>query len=110
MQRVMNFIDHLSRELYPEHRDQAVSEFTSECLQRFYLANRDSLKGPLYLLKEAQSLAEGHFSAALVFAFASMEMLLKSVLMKPLVAGLVHNMSLANPLVRIFGWANNGSR
>jgi len=103
------FIERLSNELYPEHRDQAVTEFTQECLQRFYRANRDSLLRPLNLLREAQWLAEDHRAAALVFAFASMEILLKSALLTPIVAGLVHTDTLAKPLVefllgRLTGW------
>ncbi|MGD0073220.1 MAG: hypothetical protein ABSD31_02635 [Candidatus Binataceae bacterium] len=92
------FIDEISRELYPEHRDQAIAEFTKECLQRFYLANRGILLGPLRLFREAQKLTDEHHAAALVFAFASIETLLKSALLKGAVTGLVHNQSLAGPL------------
>ncbi len=93
-----DFIEKLSNDLYPDHRDQAISEFTTKCLQRFYLANREVLNGPLVLLREAQSLADSHPAAALTFAFASMESLLKSALLRPIVAGLVHSESLAEIL------------
>jgi hypothetical protein len=94
-----DFIDKLREELYPEHRDQAITEFTKECLQRYYLSKRDVLSGPMCLLKQSHSLAKvDHHAAALVFAFASIEMLLKSALMTPIVAGLIHNQSLAEPL------------
>jgi hypothetical protein len=93
------FIDELSRELYPEHREQAIDEFTTGCLQRFYLRNPNILIGPLSLLQEAgRLLLDGHFPAALFFGSASVETLLKSALLKPLVCGLVHADSLADVL------------
>ena len=83
-----DFIDALREELYPEHRDQAVAEFTTECLQRYYLSNRNALSRPLYFLREAHSLRAEHHAAALIFAFASIETLFKSSLLTPIVAGL----------------------
>ena len=35
--------DQMSVELYPEHKEQAIEEFTTERLQSFYLRNPDIL-------------------------------------------------------------------
>ncbi|HEY6420005.1 MAG TPA: hypothetical protein VIX59_13460 [Candidatus Binataceae bacterium] len=89
------FFDEVSKELYPEHRDQAIDEFATECLQRFYLADPNVLVGPLSLLEESRNLIANHSAAALVFASAAIETLVKSALLKPLVCGVVNNESIA---------------
>lgn len=91
-------IDELSEELYPEHRDRAIEELTQECLQRFYLANPNVVSGSISLLEEARALMPAHSAAALVFAFASTETLVKLALIRPIVAGLVHTDCLADIL------------
>jgi hypothetical protein len=91
-------IDDLSDQLYPEHRERAIEEFTTQCLQRFYLENQNVVLGSLSLREEACGLTPGHPSAAVVFAFASIETLLKSVLLRPIIAGLVRRDSFANLL------------
>ena len=46
------WLDKLSEELYEDHRERAVSEFTWECFRRYYLAHPEtSLASDGYLLK-----------------------------------------------------------
>lgn len=73
-------------DLYNEH----IAEFTSERLQSFYVENPLIADASLRALREARELfAQGHYSAALVFAFVAAEVGIKSVLFKPIVYGLV---------------------
>jgi hypothetical protein len=84
------------------------SEFTAECLQRFYLANPDVLVGSLRLLSEARNLVPRHAGAAVVFASAAIETALKVALLKPIVGGLVHNERFAELLATLItGQASN---
>jgi len=81
--------------LYQEHRAQAIEEFTIERLQSFYNAHPD-LAGPaLRALAEARRLSSLHPESALVFAAIAMELGIKTVLLKPVVHGLVHQESTA---------------
>ncbi|XTI72389.1 hypothetical protein ACQAYK_12020 [Acidithiobacillus sp. AC3] len=88
------------RELYPEHKEQAIAEFTSERLRSYYVAHPEVLVPAARAFKEAKMLhANGHHSAALVFAASATELFLKSSLLRPVVYGLVHNESLAELVV-----------
>jgi len=89
------WISELSDELYPEHREQAISDFTTQCFQRYYLANPRISECPTRLLTEARGLHSEHSSAALVFAAAAMEVALKVTILRPLLSGFVHNESIA---------------
>ena len=105
------FYDEVAASIYPEHREKAISEFTTECFQRFYLANPDILSGPLGLLSEARSLRPEHASAALVFAVAAIETGLKLALLSPVVSGLVHDEAFAEVLASLVtGPASNLER
>lgn len=99
----------MSRELYPEHRDQAIEEFTSERLQSYYLKNPDVAVNAGRAYKEAQSLLEhGHSSACVVFAVTAIEQFLKAALLKPVVFGLIHVESLASLVVDVAMDQNGG--
>ena len=78
-------------ELYREHKDQAIEEFTAERLNSFYLAHPHIAQPPFEALAEARNLIEGHTSAAQVFAAVATEVGLKDALLKPVVHGLVHS-------------------
>ena len=93
------FWEQTSKELYPEHKEQAIEEFTTECLQSFYLKNPDVLAPGLRMYFEARELQENHPSASYVFATSAIELFLKSSLLKPVVYGLVHNEALAEIIV-----------
>jgi len=90
----------MSRDLYPEHKEQAIAEFTSERLRSYYVAHPEVLVPAVRAFKEAKALqANGHHSAALVFAASATELFLKSSLLRPVVYGLIHNESLAELVV-----------
>jgi len=93
------FWDQMSEELYPEHKEQAIEEFTTERLQSFYLKNPDILTPGIQMYIEARKLQEDHPSASYVFATSAIELFLKSPLLKPVIYGLVHNESLAEVIV-----------
>jgi hypothetical protein len=79
-----------------EHHEEAISEFTSERLQSYYLKHPD-LAGPARnSLLYAQSLMPTFPQAALVFAVTAIELAVKNVLLKPIVFGLVHAENLAS--------------
>lgn len=89
----------MSEELYPEHKEQAIDEFTTERLQSFYLKNPDILNPGIRMYIEARELEENHPSASYVFATSAIEIFLKASLLKPVVYGLVYNESLAEVIV-----------
>jgi hypothetical protein len=93
--------ERISEELYPGHKEQAVSEFTAERLQSFYLANPMVMRPAVDALQEGKRLrANGHFSAAVVFFTTAIELLLKATLLQPIVHGLVHSAGLADVIVK----------
>lgn len=94
------FYDAIARELYPEHKAQAINEFTSERLRSFYLGNPMVMRPAVDAIQEGKRLmAESHFAAALVFFAIAVELLLKATVLKPVVYGLVHSESLADVVV-----------
>jgi hypothetical protein len=95
------FYDEVAPSIYPEHREKAIFEFTTECFRRFYLANPDILSGPLGLPSEARSPRPEHASAALVLAVAAIETGLKLALLRPVVSGLVHDEAFAEVLASL---------
>lgn len=92
----------MAREVYPEHRAQAIEEFTSERLQSYYLKNPDVAVAAARAFKEAKLLLEhGHPAACVAFAVTSIEQFLKAALLRPVVFGLVHMESLAALIVDV---------
>ena len=77
--------DQMSIELYPEHKEQAIDEFTTERLQSFYLKNPNILAPGIHMYGKARELLENHPSAAFVFATSAIELFLKASLLKPVV-------------------------
>ena len=92
--------DQMSRELYPDHKERAIDEFTTERLQSFYLKNPDILVPGIRMYAEARELEDSYPSASFVFATSAIELFLKASLLKPVVYGLVHNESLAEIIVK----------
>lgn len=79
-------------ELYKEHRQEAISEFTTERLQSFFLTHPLVAEAPTKALHEALKLKEaGFLSASFLFAQIATETGVKDVLLKPIVSGLVHD-------------------
>lgn len=92
--------ENMSRQLYPEHRELAIAEFTRKRLRSYYVANPTVLKPAVRAFKEAKSLlGAGHHEAALVFAASATELFLKATLLRPVVYGLVHSEGLAELVV-----------
>ncbi|WP_199052281.1 hypothetical protein [Aquitalea sp. ASV15] len=94
--------EQISRELYPEHRIQAIAEFTAERLQSYYKNNSTVMRPAVDALQEGKRLKEnGHSSAAVVFFVTAIELLLKATVLKPVVHGLVHSEGLADAIVQM---------
>ncbi len=94
------FYEAIARELYPEHKAQAIGEFTSERLRSFYVVNPRVMRPAVDAIQEGKGLnAAGHSSAALVFFVTAIELLLKATVLKPVVHGLVHSEPLAEVIV-----------
>jgi hypothetical protein len=68
---------------------EIISQFTSERLQSFYLANPTVAAPALNALGEARALKLDHPSAALVFAAIGIEVGLKTTLLRPILHGMV---------------------
>ena len=84
-------------DLYKEHKVEAISEFTTERLQSYYLANPMLAEAPRHALSNATRLSqEGFLDAAFVFAHVATETGLKAIVLKPFVHGLVHSASTAD--------------
>jgi len=83
-------------ELYEEHSALALVEFKAERLRSYFLANPGIAVPAAGALSEARALLQVSPRAALVLAVASAEVALKSVLLKPVVHGLVHSEVMAS--------------
>lgn len=93
--------EQISRELYPDHKARAITEFTTSRLQSFYIANPWVMRPAVDAIQEGRKLrSNGHYSAAVVFFVTAVEILLKATLLKPVVHGLVHNEGLAEVIVQ----------
>lgn len=88
--------DEYMAQLYEEHKKEAIQEFTSERLQSYYSNNKLLAKPAFNALTEAQTLIRINATAGLVFAAIAMEVGLKETLLKPIVFGLVHAVSVAS--------------
>jgi hypothetical protein len=96
------FYDRIDRELYPQHKEQAIEEFTTERLQSFYNKNPEVASYAVRSQIEANALLDdGHVSASFVFAVSAIEQFLKAALLKPVVYGLVHHEALAELIVEL---------
>lgn len=92
--------ENLAQELYPDHREQAISEFTAERLRSYYTVHPNVTTAGVRAYKESKALlANGHVSASLVFAASATELFLKAALLRPVVYGLVHSEALAQVVV-----------
>lgn len=95
------FYEQISRELYPDHKQQAIEEFTAERLRSFYIKHPNVMRPAVEAIQEAKALlAASRYSPALVFSASAFELLLKATLLRPVVYGLVHHDALAELLVQ----------
>jgi len=93
------FYDRMSEELYPEHKEQAIDEFIEERMQSYYLKNPNVLQIPIDCYHHANELIEASPRCALVMYTTAIELFLKSVLLKPVLYGMIHNENIANTIV-----------
>jgi hypothetical protein len=78
-------------ELYREHSEQAIEEFIADRLQSFYLQNPIVAEPAAAALVKAREYFQNDPTVALILAAISMEVVLRIVLLKPIVFGLVNN-------------------
>lgn len=83
-------------ELFEEHYEEAIRQFTSERLQSYYLAHPNLAIPARQMLVYAHLLRPKFPQAALVFAVTAIELTLKTILLKPIIFGLVHTEDLAS--------------
>jgi hypothetical protein len=88
-------------DLYAEHKEQAIEEFTTDRLQSYYLKNPLLAEPSIRALAQARDLLSLNPSASLVFATIAIEVGLKVVLLKPIVHGLVHSESAAGLIAEL---------
>ena len=95
------FYDQISKELYPEHKEQAIEEFTKEKLKSYYQQNPDLMRPAVDAIQEGNwQLKEGRYTPALVFYVTAIELLLKATLLRPVLYGLIHNEALAEIMIK----------
>ena len=94
--------DHAREEYEMEMATRAIEDFQAERLQSFYKEHLDLALKPIKLWKESGSVLEQSPNAALVLATASIEVGLKSIIVQPIISGLVHEESLASFVTEVF--------
>lgn len=82
-------------QLVDEISRDAIGDFQTERLQWYYLTYRDVAKNAIDRYLEAKELQPTHPGVALVLSVTAAEVGLKSVLLKPVIHGLVHNNAVA---------------
>jgi hypothetical protein len=95
------FYERLARELYPAHREQAVSEFTAERLRSYYLKHPDlAVNGPP-VFKQAKELYRlGYLGPSLVCGVTVIEIFFRGAFLRPIIYGLVYSDALAEAVVK----------
>jgi len=83
-------------QLYEEHKEQAIQEFIGERLQSYYGEHRLLAESAFSALTEAKKLINGYTTAAFLFSAIAVEVGLRETLVKPIVFGLVHTLSVAS--------------
>lgn len=95
-----DFYQQVGEELYPEHKAQAIQEFTAERLKSFYVEQPKVMLPAVLAYREAKKLHSlEHYAAAVIFSVTAIEVFLKATLLKPVVFGLVHHETLATVVV-----------
>jgi len=89
------FVESLAEELYEEHKGRAINEFVEERLKSYYLENADIAIGTIKFIKKSKEMLEVDPTSSLMYSSVATEVVLKSVLLKPVIFGLVHTESLA---------------
>lgn len=88
--------ERLITQVLEDHRDVIVAEFVEDRLASYYEEHPD-LAGPAEQAHaEARKIYDVSYSASLVFAFSSTEIVIQDLLLKPVVVGLTHNPDLSD--------------
>ena len=90
-----DMMDSLAEELYPEHKEQAIDEFIDNRLKSYYLKNNEIAINAVSFIKKSKNCIDSDPTTSLLYSSIATEVVLKSVLLKPIVFGLVHTESLA---------------
>jgi len=85
------FVESLSKELYAEHAEQAIDEFIKARLRSFYAENTTVAVDATIFLRKAKELISTDPTASLFYSSVATEVFIKSVILKPIIAGLVHS-------------------
>ena len=83
-------------ELYNEHAEIAIEEFTSDRLMSYYLKSPKIIHAPRLALVEGRTLLNTHPRAAFILASMAVEMGLRELILRPIVYGLVISESTAS--------------
>jgi hypothetical protein len=83
-------------QLYEEHKEQAIQEFIDERLQSYYGEHRLLAEPAFGAFTEAKKLIHTYATAAFLFSAIAVEVGLRETLVKPIVFGLVHTLSVAS--------------
>jgi len=95
-----DFYDQISEELYPEHKEQAIDEFIDDRMRSYFLKYPKVIQPPIECFLHACSHLQMSPRSALVMYTTAIELYLKSVLLKPVLYGMIHNESVAELIVR----------
>ncbi|MFC6327367.1 hypothetical protein [Alloalcanivorax gelatiniphagus] len=95
------FVASLAEELYDEHRGQAIEEFITERLKSYYERNPSIAVNALRFLETSKCLLDKEPTASLLYSSISTEVILKTVILKPIVSGLVHSESISELVANV---------
>ena len=93
------FYEQISQELYPEHKEQAIDEFIEERMHSYYLKYPNIIQAPIDSYLHANELLDISPRGALVMYTTAVELFLKSVLLKPVLFGMINNENVAELIV-----------
>lgn len=94
-----DFYDKISEELFPEHKEIAIEGFIKERMQSYYLKNPNIIYPAMECSNHGGMLMDVSDRCALVMFTTAIELYLKSVLLKPVLFGMIHNESIAGLIV-----------
>ena len=83
--------DAMVDEILEDHKDDIIAEFQGDRLASYYNSHPMIANPAEIFLRQSEPLLGVNNSAALVLAYAAAEYLVKSVFLKPVVCGLIHD-------------------
>ena len=94
-----DFYDQMSKELYSEHKEQAIDEFIEMRMRSYFLMHPEIINTPMECFRHATECSDISPRSAVVLFTTAMELYLKSVLLKPVLYGMIHNENVAALIV-----------